>query len=124
MQQYVDLKIVDVVILQGIENKLDEIFEYCNTHLLNIVVLVEKNCDYDLRIIAKRDPSSYFDIWGGDVNICLSWDHICKEGCERKFYEELCNFLLRLKSLEGVSGYIREITKAPDVAQNENEEFF
>lgn len=110
MQVLQDIQTADVVVLKNIEQKLDEIFTYCNTHSLNIVVIKDVRFDYELRIIVKRSSTRYFTIEGGESNLYLPWGHIGEAGGEKAFYKDLDDFLYRLKTLKGVDNFIKEMT--------------
>lgn len=108
MQVYRDLQQVDVVVLQQIENKLEDIFAYCENNDLRIYVIMDY--DFDLRFIITKSKSSYISLEGGEVNVFMTYGDIASVGREEEFLRILKQIELRIKSMDGVNEYIRNIT--------------
>ena len=108
LQVYKDLQQVDVIVLQQIENKLEDIFAYCENHNLEIFVIMD--FDFDLRFIITKSKSRYIRLEGGEVNVFMTWGDIASVGREKEFLRILNQILLRIKSIDGVDEYIRNIT--------------
>lgn len=108
MQVHKDLQQVDVIVLQQIENKLEDIFAYCKNHNLEIFVIMDY--DFDLRFIITKSKSHYIRLEGGEVNVFMTWGDIASVGREKEFLRILEQVMLRIKSIDGVNEYIRNIT--------------
>lgn len=108
LQVHKDLQQVDVIVLQQIENKLEDIFAYCENHNLEIFVIMDY--DFDLRFIITKSKSRYIRLEGGEVNVFMTWGDIASIGREKEFLRILEQLMLRIKSIDGVDEYIRNIT--------------
>lgn len=108
LQVHKDLQQVDVIVLQQIENKLEDIFSYCENHNLEIFVIMDY--DFDLRFIITKSKSRYIRLEGGEVNVFMTWGDIAGIGREKEFLRILEQVMLRIKGIDGVDEYIRNIT--------------
>ena len=109
MQVHRDLHMVDVIVLQAIEKRLEEIFDYCDNHNLEIFMIMDY--DFDLRFIVTKRKSRYIRLNDGEINLFLSWNDICSIDGEKHFLKNLDSLLLRIKAIDGVDGYIRNTLK-------------
>ena len=109
MQVYRDLQKVDVIVLQQIEKKLEDIFAYCKNHNLEIYIVMDY--DFDLRFIITKSKSHYIRLNGGEINMFMPWGDIAGIDKETEFLRLLDLLLLRIKGIDGVNEYIRNISK-------------
>lgn len=118
IQAYRYLQKADVIVLQEIERKLYEIFAYCKENELDIHVVMDY--DFDLRFIVSKTKSNYIRLNGGEINLFLPYGDICNVGKEKNFSDDLTMLFTKIKAINGIDDYIRNITQpANDVLESE-----
>lgn len=118
IQAYRYLQKADVIVLQEIERKLYEIFAYCKENELDIHVVMDY--DFDLRFIVSKTKSNYIRLNGGEINLFLPYCDICNVGKEKNFSDDLTMLFTKIKAINGIDDYIRNITQpVNDVLESE-----
>lgn len=110
----------DAVVLQGIQNQLDELFNYCIDEGLSCLVTADTAQNYSLMfMVSVANRERYWFIDEADYQMYLTYFDICEENGEKQFYKSLLEFNSKVMSKDGVNRWIRNMMPKTEPKEDE-----